>query len=106
MTKRQQDQLLRISAMEAVLQRAKPVLEDLERDLDRLEQLAPGLRALAQYYGSPAWRQDFADDEAGRLPEGLLRGVLSEDEVYDLLEALRALQRRMEELVQKEGDRQ
>ena len=45
MTKRQQDQLLRISAMEAVLQRAKPVLEDLERDLDRLEQLAPGLCA-------------------------------------------------------------
>ncbi len=29
--------------------------------------------------------KDFEADEAGKLPEGLKRGVLSEDAVYDLI---------------------
>ena len=44
------------------------------------------LRLLSDYYGSAAWRRDFAADEAGRLPDTLRRGVLSEDGVYHLLE--------------------
>ena len=44
------------------------------------------LKALSDYYGSPAWKRDFAADEAGHLPKDLKRGVLSEDGIYDLLE--------------------
>ena len=40
---------------------------------------------LDEYYGSEVWRQDLADDEAGRLPKGLKRGVLSEDGIWNLL---------------------
>lgn len=48
------------------------------------------LRVLSDYYGSAAWKRDFAADEAGRLPAGLKRGVLSEDGVYHLLERFRS----------------
>ena len=45
--------------------------------------------ALAAYYASEAWKEDFAADEAGRFPATLKRGVLSEDEIYNALEAYR-----------------
>ena len=45
--------------------------------------------ALARYYASREWKRDFADDEAGRLPKDLKRGVLSEDGIYNALEAYR-----------------
>lgn len=44
------------------------------------------LRELEAYYGSEEWKQDFAADEAGRLPKEMKRGVLSEDAVWNLLE--------------------
>ncbi|MBP5362041.1 MAG: DUF4298 domain-containing protein [Ruminococcus sp.] len=43
------------------------------------------LNALSDYYGSPAWKRDYAADEAGLLPKELKRGVLSEDGIYNLL---------------------
>ena len=49
---------------------------------------AEALSALSSYYGSAAWKRDFAADEAGLLPKELKRGVLSEDGIYDLLEGL------------------
>ena len=57
------------------------------------------LQKLSAYYGSERWMQDFEDDEAGRLPASLKRGVLSEDAAYDLLCDYRALCRRMLRLV-------
>ena len=44
------------------------------------------------------WRKDYEADEAGTLPAGLKRGVLSQDALYDLLCEDRALLRRMAEL--------
>ena len=43
------------------------------------------LRELAAYYDGGEWRADFEDDEAGKLPNDLPRGVLTEDAIYDLL---------------------
>ena len=42
---------------------------------------------LAEYYTSDEWKQDFADDEAGLLPKDLKRGVLSEDGIWNVLDA-------------------
>ena len=36
-------------------------------------------------------KRDFEADEAGLLPKGLKRGVLSEDGIYDLLEEYKEL---------------
>ena len=55
-------------------------------DPERLQRLLSELEA---YYTSDAWKQDFASDEAGLLPEKLKRGVLSEDGIYNLLEEFR-----------------
>ena len=41
---------------------------------------------MSAYYGSDTWKQDLADDEAGRLPQDMKRGVLSEDGIWNLLE--------------------
>ena len=43
------------------------------------------LKVLEKYYTSADWKKDFALDEAGLLPAGLKRGVLSEDGIYNLL---------------------
>ncbi|MCR5019957.1 MAG: DUF4298 domain-containing protein [Ruminococcus sp.] len=44
------------------------------------------MKALSVYYGSDAWKRDYAADEAGLLPKELKRGVLSEDGIYNLLD--------------------
>lgn len=50
------------------------------------EQTKRNIRKLDGYYRSDAWKEDFALDEAGALPQWLKRGVLSEDGIYNLLE--------------------
>ena len=52
---------------------------------EKSTRIQKAIRILAEYYGSDEWKQDFADDEAGRLPKDLKRGVLSEDGLWNLL---------------------
>ena len=47
------------------------------------------VRSCWRFAARSAWKQDFADDEAGLLPPDLKRGVLSEDGVFDLLDEYR-----------------
>ena len=94
-------QLERIRQMETRLDRAVAALGQLEEALDRWEALVPEMTALEDYYAG-AWRQDFQDDEAGRLPPGLKRGVLSEDALWELLDRRDVLLERIAALVQKD----
>ena len=55
------------------------------------ESVLPDLKELEDYYTSPEWQEDYAADEAGLLPEGLKRGVLSQDGISDLLDRFRDL---------------
>ena len=73
-----QEQIKRITHYEDMMRRA----QETEASPERTELLA----ALSDYYGSSAWKRDFAADEAGLLPADLRRGVLSEDGIYDLLD--------------------
>lgn len=66
------EQIKRIAYYEDVMQRAENGSAEL-------------LGELSEYYGSAAWKRDFAADEAGLLPQKLKRGVLSEDGIYNLL---------------------
>lgn len=88
----------RIREMEQILQGAKPVLQRLDEALDDYAALRENLRRLDRYYGGSDWQADLALDEAGRLPLSLRRGVLSEDEVYDLLTDERKIRERMRRL--------
>ena len=83
----------RITEMEQRLDRASAAVEALEVALGQYAAVQDDLAELNTYLGSPEWHADRADDEAGRLPQGLKRGVLSEDAIWNLLERHRALER-------------
>ena len=73
-------------------------IREMERCFEILSQTSPErhgddpalkdlLEQLEGYYANGEWLRDYALDEQGLLPEGLKRGVLSQDGVYDLLSA-------------------
>jgi len=88
-------QIARIRQMERHLDKALAAVKRLEAALDKYQAVQEDIVALDEYYGSELWRQDFADDEAGRLPEGLKRGVLSEDGIWNLLTDCKKLNERL-----------
>jgi hypothetical protein len=74
---------------------------ELSAALDNYEEAQEALAALDTYYGSEEWKQDFADDEAGRLPADLKRGVLSEDGIWNLLSDVSELNLRIRKFFKK-----
>ena len=81
----------RIQHFEQLLDAATPVLKDLDAALDRFDGIQEAVLELSGSYGSEEWHADLAEDEAGNLPAGLKRGVLSEDGIYDVLSGHYAL---------------
>ena len=96
--KHDMEQIERIKTMELHLDRASQAVMRLSAALDDYAEVQEALRELEAYYGSD-WKQDFADDEAGRLPKDLKRGVLSEDGIWNLLNDSRDLNTRMQEII-------
>ncbi len=88
-------QIARIRRMERHLNRLAAAVKRVEAALDKWEAVQDAIAVLDEYYGSDLWRQDFADDEAGRLPADLKRGVLSEDGIWNLLTDARSLNDRL-----------
>lgn len=93
------EQIERIKTMEQHLDRASQAVIRLSAALDDYAEAQGAIRELSAYYGSNDWKQDYADDEQGLLPNDLKRGVLSEDAIWNLLEDSRNLNFRMQELV-------
>ena len=86
------DQIERIRKMSGMLKTATAACEELEEAMNRLaealeayENELDNIDALSAYYDSEDWLKDFADDEAGLIPEEIDRGALSEDGIYNLL---------------------
>ena len=76
----------RIARMEARLNALRKLTDRCGEAADALLDARNDLQRLREYYGGKDWFADREADEAGRLPDGLARGVLTEDAVYDLLE--------------------
>ena len=89
------EQIERIKQMELRMQRAAKAVMELSAALDNYESVQEDITELDNYYGSEMWKQDYADDEAGRLPADLKRGVLSEDGIWNLLSDARELSDRL-----------
>ena len=79
----------RIERHEALLNEAAQLLSGAELTEKERVVLREDTSALAAYYGSAAWKRDYAADEHGLLPGDLKRGVLSEDGIDTLLEQYR-----------------
>lgn len=78
-------QIERIKRMEQALNASAEAVEALFSALERYRAVMPRIAELEEYYQSPVWMSDYDDDNAGRLPKDLCRGVLTEDALYDLL---------------------
>ena len=85
----EQEAVRRIGEMEPVLEECNEAIKSLSRALDHMDALRDPMTRLFAYYGSEDWHSDRELDEQGRLPEGLKRGVLSEDLIYDAITDLR-----------------
>ncbi len=77
-----EDRITRITLME---QRMNMLIAWLGEDTALTDDIAEAYRALNDYYSSGDWRSDYEADENGGLPDGLPRGVLSQDGLYDVL---------------------
>ena len=89
-------QIERIGHAEALLDALTAAQDALERALEDFA-AAQAAAAELEAYLDGDWRRDFEDDEAGRLPPELKRGVLSEDALFDALERNRELRERVGE---------
>ena len=76
------ERIARICAMEERMERANAALAAGE-----LSAAEDDVLALSAYYSGGQWLADYEADERGELPRDLKRGVLSQDGLYDLLEA-------------------
>ncbi len=83
------EHIFRISYYEELYEKIKKTLAELETAISEFEALKPDIARLASYYESGCWKKDFEDDEAHILPQNLKRGVLSEDGIYLLLDAVK-----------------
>lgn len=93
------EQIQRIRHYEGLLREAEALLETAGRSADDYARLRELAGALETYYTGGDWMRDFEADEAGLLPRDLPRGVLSEDGIYDLLEAFGELETEKETVV-------
>ena len=84
-------QIERIKWMEQRFNNALAAIKD--GAADSLKAIKEDVAELSKYYGSELWKQDFATDEAGKLPPNLKRGVLSEDGIWNLLSDYREIQK-------------
>ena len=75
------EQIERITYMEQILDEATEAVSSLSEALEKYSAVQDKLPELSAYYSSEQWRQDFDDDSAGKIPNNLKRGVLSEDAV-------------------------
>lgn len=75
----------RIREMEECLSRCVEASDRLSAACRQWKEIAEESRTLEQYYLWGEWREDYEADERGELPDDLIRGVLSEDEVYDYI---------------------
>lgn len=82
-------QLQRIAEHESLMRELQKAVSDPDLPRETLSSFRGTAEQLGRYLESDAWKRDYADDEAGVIPDGLRRGVLSEDGLYDLLEAYR-----------------
>lgn len=76
----------RVREMEGRFDKLTGILRALEEALSEFKASKDDLDALRNYMDSGQWLKDFEADEAGMIPDGLKRGVLSEDALYDLLQ--------------------
>ena len=76
------DTVKRVKEMEQRFDKARTAVDLLQNYIQTMEDI----KLLQEYYTGDDWKDDFSADEAGKIPQELKRGVLSEDGVWFLSE--------------------
>ena len=97
-------QTARIEQMEKLFVEAERSVGEMKKCLNRYIRTQKKIAELEDYYSSGKWRRDYEDDEKGKLPDDLKRGVLSQDGLYDLLNENDELIEKMERFAKKHRD--
>lgn len=92
------DKYAHITEMENILVEQNELLREMDQLLDTLDAKRQEYSSLMAYYYSEQRAQDLEDDHHHLIPDTLHRGVLSEDEIYDLIGDYRDTAMRMLEL--------
>lgn len=79
------EEVARIKVMEQHLQNINEMLPLLAELQTKLQKILPEYKALSAYYSSEDWFHDYDLHAAGKLPNDLACGVISEDLAYDCL---------------------
>ena len=83
---RKEEQLANIDRMSKLLMNRQKLLNKLEAVLNELDASSEELKELSEYFISDQRMNDIEDDENGEIPDSINRAVLSEDELYNMLE--------------------
>ena len=76
-------QIKRIQNMEKLYDEANIVLNDYKRSLRKYKNIQKNIKVLEEYYDKQ-FIKDYEDDEKGKIPDNIKRGVLSQDGLYNL----------------------
>ena len=79
------DKYKHISEMENILINQENNLNKLESVFNVLNEQLKDYEALVKYYYSEQRNKDLEHDEKGLIPSTINRGVLSEDQIYNLI---------------------
>ena len=90
----------RIEENEKIYNDINGIIERLEKDLDDFESNKKSLSKLKRYYGSNKWFKDKEAFETGKI-SNIKAGVLSEDLVWNMLEDLGELIKRMKKITKR-----
>ena len=85
MDSKTRERVERISEMEERLNRCVEASDQLSAACKQWREIVEDSRILEEYYQGDDWMEDFEADERGELPGDLIRGVLSEDALYDYI---------------------
>ncbi len=88
----------RIQEMEQHLDKAQAAIKSLELAIEQYVEAQESIEKLKTYLSSKEWKKDFRDSEAGKLPDGLKCGVLSEDGIWNMLDDVNTLKMEMNQL--------
>lgn len=91
------NQIERIEHFEKIFDETSESVNELSNALKKYSTVQEKYFELMKYYGEE-WRQDYEDDEAGKIPKDLKRGVISQDGIYNLIEKNRELQMQILEI--------
>lgn len=78
-------QIERICQMEQRLVWVSEIMKKSHWTFNEYARLKKEIAILSNYYTSEEWKQDYEDEEAGKFPKDLKRGILSEDGIWNLL---------------------